>query len=91
MTAVCKQARLTGFTRGGDSSVLNGAALLRPRYEQGSLKFIPDEGGKDLFVHFSAMTGSGFKSLTENQAVEFEVQDGQKGPSAVSVRVLPDT
>ena len=46
----------------------------------------PDEGGKDLFVHFSAITGSGFKSLKEGDKVTFEVGQGPKGPSANNVR-----
>jgi len=48
----------------------------------------PDDGSKDVFVHFSAIQGSGFKTLTEGQNVEFEIQDGQKGPSAVNVTTL---
>ena len=48
----------------------------------------PDAGGKDLFAHFSEIQGSGFKSLTENQKVEFEVKQGQKGPQAPAIRVL---
>ena len=45
----------------------------------------PDEGGADLFVHFSAIQASGFKSLAEGQAVEFEAVEGQKGPQASNV------
>tara|TARA_Y100001933_G_scaffold260433_1_gene312427 strand:- start:144 stop:332 length:189 start_codon:yes stop_codon:yes gene_type:complete len=44
-----------------------------------------DDGGKDVFVHFSALTGSGFKSLAEGQKVQFEVTDGAKGPQASNV------
>jgi len=44
-----------------------------------------DDGGKDVFVHFSALTGSGFTSLAEGQKVEFEVTDGAKGPQASNV------
>ena len=47
----------------------------------------PSDGGKDVFVHFSAITGSGFKSLTEGQTVSFEVQMGPKGPQAAEVTV----
>lgn len=47
----------------------------------------PNEGGEDLFVHFSAIEGSGFKTLAEGQRVEFEVVQGQKGLQAQSVRV----
>ena len=42
-----------------------------------------DDGGKDVFVHFSAITGDGFKTLAEGQKVSFEVQDGPKGPLSV--------
>jgi cold shock protein len=46
----------------------------------------PDDGSKDLFVHFKAIEGSGFKSLVENDVVEFNVVSSDKGPKAVSVR-----
>ncbi|MDU6077176.1 MAG: cold shock domain-containing protein [Pantoea sp.] len=45
----------------------------------------PDEGGKDVFVHFSAIEGDDFRTLDEGQKVEFTVQDGPKGPSAANV------
>ena len=45
----------------------------------------PDSGGTDLFVHFSAIQGEGFKTLAEGQAVEFEETQGQKGPQASNV------
>jgi CspA family cold shock protein len=45
----------------------------------------PDEGGKDLFVHHSAIGGNGFKSLAEGAKVEFEAAEGQKGPEAKNV------
>jgi len=44
-----------------------------------------DDGGSDVFVHFSAIQGSGFKSLAEGQKVEFELQSGPKGPQAANV------
>ena len=44
------------------------------------------DGGKDVFVHHTAIAGSGFKSLAEGQQVTFEVQDGQKGPAASNVQ-----
>jgi len=46
----------------------------------------PDEGGKDVFVHFSAIEASGFESLAEGDKVEFEVVQGQKGPQAADVK-----
>ncbi|KAA8881981.1 cold-shock protein [Nocardia colli] len=47
-----------------------------------------DGGGADVFVHYSAVAGSGFKSLEEGQRVEFEVGQGQKGPQAQDVRAI---
>lgn len=46
----------------------------------------PSEGGEDVFVHFSAIVGDGFKSLTEGQTVSFEVQKGPKGLQATQVK-----
>jgi len=46
----------------------------------------PDDGGKDLFVHFSAISGSGFKTLAEGQRVSFDTSEGAKGPQATNVR-----
>ncbi|TJZ77842.1 cold shock domain-containing protein [Rhodococcus oryzae] len=50
--------------------------------------FISRTDGPDLFVHFSEIQGSGFRSLEENQQVEFEVTEGPKGPQATAVHVL---
>lgn len=47
--------------------------------------FIEQENGPDVFVHFSAITAEGFKTLAEGQKVEFKVTDGQKGPQAEDV------
>lgn len=47
--------------------------------------FIEVEGGNDVFVHFSAITGDGFKSLDEGQEVSFEVEDGNREPQAKNV------
>ena len=46
----------------------------------------PDDGGEDVFVHFSEIQGRGFRTLEENQRVEFEVTQGPKGPQADHVR-----
>lgn len=63
--------------------------------EQGTVKwfsnekgfgFISREGQDDVFVHFSAIEGEGYKSLTEGQTVEFDVVDGPKGKQAANVR-----
>ena len=50
--------------------------------------FIEQEGGKDLFVHHSAIQGEGFKSLAEGDRVSFDVVQGGKGPAAENVRKL---
>jgi cold shock protein len=47
----------------------------------------PEEGGRDLFVHHSAVQMQGFRSLQEGQMVEFEASDGPKGPQAENVRI----
>jgi len=48
--------------------------------------FIAQEGGEDVFVHFSGIVGEGFKTLSEGQTVEFEVSEGRKGPQATNVK-----
>lgn len=62
--------------------------------EQGTVKwfnsekgygFITTENGNDVFVHFSAIQGDGFKTLEEGQAVTFDVEEGQRGPQATNV------
>ena len=50
--------------------------------------FITDEEGKDVFVHFSGLNMEGFKTLEENQTVEYDVVDGEKGPQATNVTVI---
>jgi CspA family cold shock protein len=47
--------------------------------------FIEQEAGKDVFVHYSAISGSGFKTLNEGDKVQFEIVDGPKGPAAANV------
>ena len=47
--------------------------------------FIERDGGTDVFVHYSAIRGDGYKSLNEGDSVEFEISDGQKGPQATNV------
>lgn len=65
--------------------------------EQGTVKwfsnekgygFISREGGEDVFVHFSAIEGEGYKTLNEGQGVEFEIVDGPKGKQAANVHPL---
>jgi CspA family cold shock protein len=48
----------------------------------------PDDGGKDVFVHFSGIAGTGFKKLTEGEKVTFEVREGTKGPEASDVEPI---
>lgn len=50
--------------------------------------FISRDQGPDVFVHYSAITGSGYRSLTEGQAVEFDVAPGRKGEEAQNVKLL---
>jgi CspA family cold shock protein len=50
--------------------------------------FIEQDGGKDVFVHHTAIQGQGFKTLAEGERVKFEVVDGQKGPAAENVQSI---
>lgn len=50
--------------------------------------FITPEEGKDVFVHYTGISGEGFRNLEEGQIVEFEITQGQKGPQAQNVRVV---
>ena len=50
--------------------------------------FIAVEGGQDVFVHFSAIAGDGYRSLEEGQKVEFDITQGQKGPQAEHVKAF---
>lgn len=49
--------------------------------------FIEREGGEDVFVHFSAIKAEGYKSLEEGQRVEFDIEEGQRGPQATNVTI----
>jgi CspA family cold shock protein len=48
----------------------------------------PDDGGKDLFVHFSAIQADGFRTLPEGSKVTYEAEEGPKGPNAANVKIL---
>jgi CspA family cold shock protein len=56
--------------------------------EKGYGFIAPGDGSADVFVHFSAIQGNGYRSLEEGQSVEFDVTQGQKGPQAENVRAL---
>ena len=56
--------------------------------EKKGFGFIERENGNDVFVHFRAITGDGFKTLTDGQEVQFDVEDGQKCPQALNVSVI---
>ncbi len=56
--------------------------------EKGFGFIAPDDGGADVFAHYTAITMSGYKSLEENQRVEYDTADGPKGPQAANIRPL---
>ncbi len=56
--------------------------------DQKGYGFIAREEGKDVFVHFSAVGGDGWRSLEEGQAVSFDIEESDKGPQAVNVQVI---
>jgi cold shock protein len=72
--------------------------LLRRNMAQGTVKWFnsekgfgfiaPDGGGADVFAHYSEIQGNGFKSLEENQRVQFEIGQGQKGPQATRITII---
>ncbi|WP_333618357.1 cold-shock protein [Dietzia sp.] len=56
--------------------------------EKGYGFIAPEDGSADVFVHYSEIQGNGFRTLEENQSVEFEIGNGQKGPQAMGVRAI---
>ncbi len=80
------QSPLVAQDKGGDYMVLGTVKWFNS--EKGYGFITPEDGGKDLFVHFSGIEGEGYKSLNEGQKVEYEPSQGQKGPQASKVRVV---
>jgi CspA family cold shock protein len=85
------------FDTGSPGRVVSASNLKEPVMAQGTVKwfnsekgfgFIAPTEGPDVFVHYSEIQSNGYRSLEENQAVEFDVEQGPKGPQAMRVRVL---
>ena len=70
------------------SEVLGMKGTVKWFNSQKGFGFITDENGKDVFVHYSGLNMEGYKNLEENQQVEFDVVDGEKGPQATNVTVI---
>ena len=78
------QSRLVAWDKGGDLMAVGTVKWFNA--EKGYGFITPEDGSKDLFVHFSGIEGDGYKSLDEGQKVEYEASQGQKGPQASKVR-----
>jgi len=78
--------QILGLGEGGVLSMVKGT--VKWFNEKKGFGFLAREDGDDVFVHYSAIQSTGFKNLEEGQQVEFEVQDGPKGPQAVNVTAV---
>jgi CspA family cold shock protein len=77
-----------GFPNQNKKEVLESMALsgtIKWFNESKGYGFIEHEGGSDVFVHYSAIQGDGYKTLIEGDNVEFEIEEGEKGPKATNV------
>jgi cold shock CspA family protein len=70
-----------------DQEVQDGAGHCEVVQRRQRLRFHRGRGGPDVFVHFSAITGDGYRNLEEGQKVEIDITQGQKGPQAENVKV----
>ena len=77
-----------GFDRERESIDMATGTVKWFNGEKGYGFITQDDGGPDVFVHFSAIAGEGFRNLDEGQKVEFDVTQGQKGPQAANVRPI---
>lgn len=77
---------MVAYDKGGDRMAIGTVKWFNS--EKGYGFITPEDGSKDLFVHFSGIEGEGYKSLNEGQKVEYEASQGQKGPQASRVRVV---
>lgn len=74
------------YYEGGEIALAEGA--VKWFNEKKGYGFIQQDGGQDLFVHYTAITGDGFKTLAEGQRVRFEVEETPKGPKAKNVQII---
>jgi CspA family cold shock protein len=72
----------------GEGVVMTTGTVKWFNAEKGFGFITPEDGGADVFAHYSAIASSGYRSLEENQKVEFDITQGQKGPQASNIRPL---